>query len=282
MILIADAGATSIDWRLIMQDGQITQARTNGYNAYQQSEQDLMNSVHEAIQTLQVDQVTELYFYGAGISGKTNEQKTLAALQRSLKSDRYYITHDLLAAARALFLDQPGIACILGTGTNSCFYDGNKISEIIPSLGYAIGDEGSGAALGRRLVKAYLRRDLPKDIRGLFEKRFELTEDQFLLEVYQGKSPAQYLASFSKFLFHHRKNPFIYQLIYKEFELFFDEILKKYAGIENHKVAFSGSVAFYYSDILRQVGNDKGIVISNIVESPIAGLTLYHQKQQES
>lgn len=277
MILIADAGATSIDWRLIQQNGQVAQAKSKGYNAFQQSEEDLRASIKDAMEQLAQPEVNSVYFYGAGISSDENKSKTEKVLISEVSAVEFFIEHDLLAAARALLLDKPGIACILGTGTNSCYYDGNNIIKIVPSLGFALGDEGSGASLGRNVIKSYLRGDMPDDLSKLFAKRYNLEEKDVLKNIYQGSTPSQYLASFAKFCFHHKRHPYIYQLIYDEFKNFFENILMKYEKSKKSPVAFNGSIAFYYSDILRQVGNDSGVAISTIMESPIAGLTLYHQ-----
>jgi N-acetylglucosamine kinase-like BadF-type ATPase len=185
---------------------------------------------------------------------------------------------DLLAAARALCGREPGIACILGTGSNSCLYDGEKIIDNVANLGWILADEGSGTYLGKRLVFDYFRREMPESLAQQFHARFPWTREEVLEKVYQLEKPGAFLASFAKFIFQHIKEPYCYQLAYRSLSDFFENNVMKYENYKNLKVHFTGSIGFYFSDILRQVANDKGITVKNILEGPIAGLTLYHQK----
>ena len=185
---------------------------------------------------------------------------------------------DLLAAARALCGREPGIACIMGTGSNSCLYDGEQIVGNVANLGWILADEGSGANIGRKFLVDYLRENMPQGLRKQFYERFPFTREEFLERVYQQERPSAFLASFTKFIFQHLKEPYCYQLVYNSFSEFYENNVMKYENYKNLKVHFTGSIAFYFSDILRQVANDKGITVKNILEGPIAGLTLYHQK----
>lgn len=278
MILIADSGSSKTDWRVLKNDGTISQAKTAGFNPYYQAPQQLEEEI-KAVLIPQIDtSVTSIFYYGAGCSSNENKTVIQDVLQKYFKGAIVEVEHDLLAAARALCGIEPGIACILGTGVNSCLYDGDKIVDNVASLGYVLGDEGSGAYLGKKLLADYMRNDLPVTIREKFVKRFALEKDAILTEVYQGKTPTRFLAGFSRFIFQNIKDPYCYQLVYKSFETFFEKNVIKYKSYEKHKVHFTGSVAFYYSNILRQVANDRGVSVGNIVETPIAGLTLYHQK----
>jgi N-acetylglucosamine kinase-like BadF-type ATPase len=200
------------------------------------------------------------------------------ALERYFTDAHIEVWHDLLAAARALCGEDPGIACILGTGSNSCYYDGVRIVENVTSLGYVLGDEGSGAWLGKRIVADYLRKDLPEKLWDHFKKRFPMDRDEILSRVYSQEMPSRFLGSFSHFIFQHLKEPYCYKLVYDGFSEFMEKNVMRYERYNELKVHFVGSVAFYFSDILRQVANDKGITLKNILESPIAGLTLYHNK----
>jgi len=151
--------------------------------------------------------------------------------------------------------------------------------ENLPSLGYMIGDEGSGNALGKKLIRAYFRGDLPDDLSAAFNKRYQIARDELLKRVYSDLEGPGFLAGFTKFLFHHIKHPAMYKLVYDEFGKFFDDIISHYAQSRQLTVNFCGGIAFYYANILRQVGADKGFVVRTIVEDPSAGLTLYHQKR---
>ena len=279
MILIADAGGTSVKWRMINAEGEVAQAVTEGFNAYAHKVDKLRNSLQHMLALLAPPRLKKVCYYGAGVSSDLNTLLVRTELEKLVPAEQYEIGHDLLAAARSLLGTEAGIACILGTGSNSCYYDGVNIVENLPSLGYIIGDEGSGNALGKKLIRAYFRKNLPEDLNALFEKRFRLTRDELLKRVYSDLEGPGFLAGFTKFLFHHLKHPYVYQLVYEEFSKFFSEIIAQYARSGELTVNFCGGIAFYYANILRQAGTDQGFTIRNIVEDPIAGLTLYHQSK---
>jgi len=279
MILIADSGSTKTDWRMINSAGEISQAKSAGYNPYYQKTGDLKSDIENTLLSKIETEVNEIFYYGAGCGSEQNRKLISNTLLDIFPSSKIEVSHDLLAAARALCGNEPGIACILGTGSNSCSYDGIEILENIPSLGYVMGDEGSGAYLGKKLLADFLRGDMPVSIAEKMQNRFELSKDQVLEAVYQKEKPSKYLAGFSRFIFQNIKNPYCYRLVYNVLKLFFETNILKYENAKSSKIHFTGSVAFYYSNILRQVANDMGVSVGNIVESPIAGLTLYHQKQ---
>ena len=164
----------------------------------------------------------------------------------------------------------------MGTGSNSCLYDGKNIIDNVANLGWILADEGSGANIGRKFLVDYLRKKMPLPLAEQFQKRFPLTREQFLEKVYQEEKPSAFLASFMKFIFQHLKERYCYELMYNSFAEFYENNVMQYPDYKNLKVHFTGSIAFYFSDILRQVANDKGITVKNILEGPIAGLTLYH------
>lgn len=281
MILIADSGSTKTDWRIIDSNGKISQATCGGINPYYHEYATILSEIELVVP--QIDgQISEVHFYGAGCSTDENTNKVTEAISKVFPEANIKVNHDLLAAAHALCGQEEGIACILGTGANSCLYDGSDVIDNVASLGYVIGDEGSGAYLGKRLMSDYLRRNMPEVISDKISKRFELSKDEVLKHVYLESDGAKYLASFSKFIFQNIKYPYLYKLVYDSFSEFIEKNIVKYTDYNKYKVHFTGSVAFYYSDILRQVANDKGIIVRNIIESPIAGLTLYHQKQLQA
>lgn len=279
MILIADSGSTKTDWRLIDDQGEISQATTPGLNPYYQSSQEIKLVVELELLAKINGEVSEVHFYGAGCNGIKDEVVS-SPLQTLFPSAMVTIQSDLLAAARSLCGHEPGIACILGTGSNSCLYDGNTITEQTPTLGFWLGDEGSGSVMGRELVIAYLNHELPEQLAGKFEKRYQLSKKEVLHRAYEEPFPNRYFGQFSKFLFHHLKDPFVYQLVAGSFEQFFERKVLKYENHQQSKIHFVGSIAFYFSNILRQVANDRGLSVQNIIESPIAGLTLYHQSSK--
>ena len=281
MILIADSGGSKTDWRLVLQDGKIEQASSPGFNPYYQPIDDLKKIVQEILlpKIPKNEKVKEIYFYGAGVSSEKNQLSIKTAFLEFFPQSQIEIGWDLLAAARALCGNEPGIACIMGTGSNSCLYDGKNIIDNVANLGWILADEGSGANIGRKFLVDYLRKKLPDNLAKQFHARFPLSREEFLEKVYQEEKPSAFLASFARFIFQHLKEPYCYQLIYSSFAEFYENNVMKYENYQNLKVHFTGSIAFYFSDILRQVANDKGITVKNILEGPIAGLTLYHTQK---
>lgn len=280
MILIAESGSTKTDWRIIREDGTIAQAKTVGFNPYYQTSDDIAEELRKNLLPQITGIVTEVFYYGTGI---TNDEKAsvITSAIRSVFTDIQTIEvhSDMLAAARALCGREAGIACILGTGSNSCFYDGAKIAFQVPPLGFWLGDEGSGGNLGKNLILSYLHKEMPEDLRTKFEKRFGVKDRLEIIEnAYQKPFPNRYFASFSKFLFDNRQHPFAYHLVSNAFGMFFEKYILKYPDFQSYKIHFTGSVAFYYSDILRRAASEKGCAVGVIMESPIAGLTLFHQK----
>ncbi len=278
MIIIADSGSSKIDWRLLQKDGVIGQASSTGFNPYYQPIEHLRKIIHEVIVPLASETVTNIYFYGTGVSSEKNQDVVRAVFLTYFPVAKVDIEWDLVAAARALCGQEAGIACILGTGSNSCLYDGKMITGQVANLGWILADEGSGTTIGRRFLFDYLRKKMPDTLAKYFQQRFPFTREEFLEKIYQSEKPSTFLATFSKFIFQHLKEPYCYQLVYDSFAEFYENNVMQYEGYRNLKVHFVGSIAFYYSDLLRQVANDKGITVKNILENPIAGLTLYHQK----
>jgi glucosamine kinase len=277
MIIIADSGSSKIDWRLLAQDGTIQQASSPGFNPYYQPLDHLKTSIRESLIPVVQGNVTKVFFYGTGVSSSRNQDLVRSAFLEFFPGATVSIEWDLLGAARALCGREKGIACILGTGSNSCLYDGNTITEQVANLGWILADEGSGTNLGKTLLVDYFRKKMPEQLSKQFQQRFPFTREEFLEKIYQQEKPSTFLATFSKFIFQHLKEPYCYKLVYNGFSEFYENNVMKYPEYQNLKVHFVGSIAFYYSDLLRQVANDKGVTVKNILETPIAGLTLYHQ-----
>lgn len=277
MIIIADSGGSKIDWRLLYNDGAIGQANGPGFNPYYQPVEDLFATIREIILPLARERVEKVFFYGAGVSSQKNQDTVQQAFLQFFPDAEIEIGWDLLAAARALCGHEPGIACIMGTGSNSCLYDGEKIVHNVANLGWILADEGSGAYIGKRIVVDYLRENMPKPLAEKFRQRYPFHREEILERVYQHEKPSAFLASFTRFIFQHLDDPYCHKLIYSSFSEFYENNVMKYENYKSLKVHFTGSIAFYFSDILRQVANDKGITVRNILEGPIAGLTLYHQ-----
>jgi glucosamine kinase len=280
MILIAESGSTKTDWRLITSEGQVSQYKTVGFNPYYQTAENIADELRKnLLPNLPDTSISEVYFYGTGITNIEKAEIIKNAIRSVFPHVQTIEAHsDMLAAARALCGRESGIACILGTGSNSCFYDGSTISFQVPPLGFWLGDEGSGGYLGKQLILSYLHKELPEELRQKFNKRFgEKDRLEIIENAYQKPFPNRYFASFSKFIFDNRQHPFMYQLVSNAFGLFFEKYILKYPGFQKYKIHFTGSVAFFYSDILRRVATEKGCTTGVIMESPIAGLTLFHK-----
>lgn len=278
MILIAESRATQTNWRLLLPDGTIRQAITAGYNPYFHSEDDLRQELKNVLlPEIKNSNVEQIFYYGVGCSSAENIKKLSGVLGNIFPDAEIVINDDLLAAARALCGYNIGITCILGTGATSCLYDGKKIIKRTPALGYILGDEGSGAYLGKQLLTAFIRDELPKEIMERMVKRFDISKETILANIYQGDNPVTYMASFSKFIYQNLKSPELYHMVYEGLELFFKKNIMKYESYNELPVHFTGSVAFYFGNILRQVAMDLQVNVKNIVEEPIAGLALYHQ-----
>ena len=277
MILIADSGTTKTDWRLIDSSNQITQYRTSGINPNYMEVRAITDIIKNELNPQITIPFEKLYFYGSGCSSLDAKKIIASAFNEIYPDVLVEVDHDLIAAARSLCGNEKGIACILGTGANSCVYDGEKITDNVPSVGYIMGDEGSGTWLGKELLMQFMRNDLPDDIKERLIKRYDLTNDNIIENVYRTSKPSAYMSSFSKFIFQNIKHPHLYRLVHKGFTLFFENNINRYSGYQELQVHFTGSVAFYYANILRKVAAEQGVAVRNIVENPIAGLTLYHQ-----
>ena len=277
--LIAESGSSKTDWRYIDSNNKISQLKTAGINPFYQDEHSIYQEIKQNVLPNFSEKIDHIYYYGTGI---TNIEKAVIlkiALHKNFKHSDIEVYDDMIAAARSLCLDEPGIACILGTGSNSCLFDGQKIVAKVPALGFWLGDEGSGGYLGKELIKKYIRKELSEEIEKKFIKKFGLLERTEILEkAYKEPFPNRYFASFAKFIFDNRAQPEMYALVYESFLQFFEKSVLKYPNYTQYKVHFTGSIAFYFSDILRKAAVKSGITVGVILESPIAGLVLYHQK----
>ncbi|WP_018479919.1 BadF/BadG/BcrA/BcrD ATPase family protein [Pontibacter roseus] len=279
MILIADSGSTKTDWRIIDADNVHEQAFTTGINPqYLETEKIYAIFENELLPQLKEKNIHAIYYYGAGCSSPERNKRVEDALRMAFPSSEVYVDHDLLAAARAVCGHQPGIACILGTGSNSCLYDGRNIVDNVPSLGFLMGDEGSGAYMGKLLIKAYLYRELPDELAQSLKNRYNLTKNGIIDAVYGSDIPSRYLATFAKFMHEKRKNPIIKEMIYENFEEFFERHVSKYEGFGQLPVNFVGSIAFFFADTLKLVAKKYGAQIGVIIQSPGEGLVNYHQE----
>ncbi len=277
MILIADSGATKIQW-VVIHDGKASEPiETAGFNPYFMAPEILKNTVEkDLIPFVRQGFITRVFYYGAGCSTTAKCGIVEDVLRDIFERADIEIQHDLLGAARALLNHKEGIACILGTGSNSCLFDGKNITENVTSLGYLFGDEGSGAYLGKLLLTAYLRKKLPGPIRDDFEKQFNYSVENILDSVYGKPHPNRFLASFSPFISKHRNDEFILDLIRQNFHDFFRDQVTQYTDYKKKPLGIVGSVGFYFQDIFKEIASGYDMKVSKIIQSPITGLVEYH------
>jgi glucosamine kinase len=276
MILIADSGSTKTDWRLVNEMGEITPFETIGFNPYFiTSERILVELSASQLNTIK-DHVDHVYFYAAGCSSDKNKQELLTPLSVFFKTAKVEVQHDMLAAARATCGRENGIVAILGTGSNSCLYNGNEITENIRALGYLLGDYGSGADIGKTFLQAFLGGELSPEIEKAFKVEYGLSTDDILESTYKKVFPNRFLASFSLFVFQHIAHPLILKMVKKRFELFFEKNICKYSDYENHTLHLIGSVAFVYQNVFKAVAENYNVKIGKVIKQPIEELVSYH------
>lgn len=279
-ILIADAGSTKIDWVKLSADGTVAKRLTSdGINALL-ADDETLNVSFAAIRDEfgDKDSFSEIYYYGAGCASPEICDRVKYSLLSTWNVENAFVTSDLTGAARTLFGDTKGIACILGTGSNSGLYDGTQIVYNVPSLGYMLGDEGSGAVLGKRLVSDVFKKQLPDSICQLFTETFNLTLADILSIAYHKKSPNKFFASLVPFIFQNLWNPYVYAMVLEEFKLFFRRNIAVYKDSHRLPIGFIGSIASNFEKILREAAAAESFEINKIFQSPMEGLVEFHSK----
>ncbi len=280
MLVVADSGSTKCDWILSNGKDRI-EVSTQGYNPmFHNSEfiaQDLSNY---SDLTSNSEKATKVIFYGAGCSSDRLKKIAKDGLVKIFPKAEIIVEHDLDGAVYAACQGKPGIACILGTGSNSAYFDGEKIHEEVPALGYILGDEGSGAYFGKQLLSRYLYKQLPAHILIMFEKRFpNLTADEVFDGVYMKKDANVYLASFMKFLSDNHEDRYIQDMVYHGLSRFIDIHIWQYKTYKTVPVHFVGSIAYFFENVLRKAANNHRIQMGRIIRRPVEYLVEYHESQ---
>lgn len=278
MILIADCGSTKIDWCVVENGKVVKQIYTCGMNAVMLTEEEMAERIgNELMPELGDDKIDAVYFYGAGCINEEVCGNVANAIRKHLPDAGTIDVHtDLLAAARALCGHNPGIACIMGTGSNSCYYDGEKICDNVSPLGYILGDEGSGAVLGKILIGDVLKNQLPKHLCEKFLKEFELDRMTIIRRVYKEPQGNRFLASVAPFLIRNIEEPAIHTLVLNAFKAFFVRNIAQYQGYRDLKVNFIGSIAYYYREVLEEAATACECTVGTIIQSPMEGLIRFH------
>lgn len=280
-VLIADSGSTKTDWVILNGKKVVANYKTIGFNPYFQTSEQIYDEIILNLKPFinqYLSEIDTVCYYGAGCSNEVNCKIVETGIFSALELKKIFISHDLLAAARALCGDQSGIACILGTGSNSCLYDGKIVAENVPSFGYMFGDDGSGAHIGKTLVQAYFDNELPEKIKSLFESK-GYHREEILGNVYKKEMPSRYLASINGFVSENIKDPYLRKLVKNCFKSFFVKQVSKYSNSREYTVNSVGSIGYYYKEILAEVANEEGYTLGNVIKSPIDGLIEYHQNK---
>lgn len=279
MILVADSGASKSDWILIDGKSEFISFHLVGLNPFYLSSKQIEDIISKELTPfIEAKKIKELHFYGAGCASVYKCMIVEDVFRSLFQNADIHIESDLLGASRALFGNKEGIANILGTGSNACYYDGERIIENIISLGYFFGDEGSGAHMGKTFIKDLLLNNLPENLKNKFKSRYNYSRDNILDAVYNLPFPNRFLASFCEFFADNLGDPYIYNLIANSFREFFMNHVEKFKKFKKVPLSFVGSVAFYFEPILQEVANEFDAKIEKIERSPIHALAQYHSE----
>lgn len=276
-ILIADSGSTKADWCVVEKGKLIKRVFTKGMNPFFQSEEEMAEEISTALlPQLEANAFGAVYFYGAGcLPIKVDMVKRAIARHINVPRGRIEVNTDMLAAARGMCGKQAGIVCIMGTGSNSCYYDGRRICANVSPLGFILGDEGSGASLGKLLVGDLLKNQMTDALKEKFLKQYDLEPSDIIERVYRKPFPNRFLASLSPFLAQNIEEPCVHALVLKSFSDFLKRNVMQY-DYKRHKAHFIGSVAYHYKEVLTQAVEAMGLLQGNIMISPMEGLIEYH------
>jgi len=277
MILIADSGSTKTDWILTTGDKINKQITTVGYNPYYHKGDSLIVSMtKELLPNIGDNNIEKIFFYGSGCSSDINCTMVKSALWQLFPNALIEVNHDLFDAAVPLLKNNKGIACILGTGSNSCLWDGKQIVENVPSVGYLLGDEGSGTYIGIKILKGILEKKAPPEIIENFYCDYNTSFDGVLSSIYNKPKANQFISGISIFAQKNISNNWIKNTIKQAFIDFIENQIKQYSNYQNLEVSFTGSIAFYFKDILLEACNKNNIKTGVIIKNPIEGLFTYH------
>ena len=279
MILIADCGSTKIQWCAVENGKLVKEVFTPGMNAVMLTEEEMTQRIaNELKPEMEGYTFDGVYFYGAGCISPEVCANVSRAIAASVPAPVIEVYTDLLAAARALFGKEAGIACIMGTGSNSCYYDGEKIVDNVSPLGYILGDEGSGAVLGKLLVGDVLKNQLPKELCDKFLAQYDLDRMKIIQKVYREHPANRFLASVTPFLIQNIEEPAVHRLVLNAFKAFFVRNIANYDNYKDYSINFVGSIAHYYRPVLEEAAASVGCKIGKILQAPMEGLIAFHSQ----
>ena len=283
MILIADGGSTKADWvALDLKGNELFRTRSRGLNPAILDEDQLESRLINNFElTNNAREVKAVYFYGAGCGTAKPTAKLEKVLQKIFPKAKINVAEDMLAAVYAASGGAEAIVCILGTGSNSCYFDGQQMHQNVPSLGYILMDEASGNYFGKKLLIDYYYKKMPEYIAKDFEQKYDLTADNIKRHLYQKDAPNAYLGQFAEFMFNYTDDPYMHDLIKEGFKEFFEKRVKPYEKKEV-PVYFIGSIAYFFRPVLEEVAKEYGYKIAGVIRRPIDNLIEYHKKKLHS
>ncbi len=279
MQIVVDAGGTSCTWILIDNGMQLSTVVTDAIHAILTPDSEITDIAQKALVAFNNPSANQIHFYGAGCIGSHINDRITQLLHNVFNPEHISVNTDMLCAARALFGDRSGIACILGTGSNSCHYNGTEIIENVSPLGFILGDEGSGAVLGRTLLGDILKKQLPADICQRFWDKYSLTQNQIIEHVYRKQAPNRFLASFTPFLKENIYFPEIETLVVNAFTGFLKRNIINYENAYQLPVSFIGSIAWHFSSQLKKAMGICNLNLETIEQTPVTGITAFHLKR---
>ena len=280
MFAIVDGGSTKCDWIILDNSGKILfKTETIGFNPNITDAHLIPAEINKNPELLaESNKIEHLFFYGSGCGVPENCLLVQNELKKVFLNAHITVKEDLTAAAYAAYDGKPAVICILGTGSNSCFFDGENIRIDLPSLGFLIGDEGSGNALGKILLKNYFMKKFPEDLHHEFTETYNLNIEEVIKNMYHNPRANAYLADFSKFILERKQHPYLQHLVFEEIKNFLDYQVLPYEESKNCDINFIGSIAHYYEDILRSAAAEMHLKVGKVVQKPIESLAEYHVK----
>lgn len=277
MRLIIDCGSTKADWVLLDNSKVLKRFKTEGFNPNYISEDSILNIINnESSYKEHIRSISEIFFYGSGCGNTDNCNKVEEIIKSIFINAKIEVTHDMMAACRAILGKNKGVACILGTGSNSCCYDGESITDQAVSLGYILGDDGSGSYIGKHILRDYFYKNMPDVLSQRFKNDYDITISEVIKNIYHESQVSKYLASFSKFAYLNKEDKYIKDLCSKCFDEFIDNFILRYEYAKENEIGFVGSIAYYFQDIIKQRLENKNLKLGKVVKEPIDGLIGFH------
>lgn len=280
MVAIVDSGSTKSDWVILDEFKNVfLKTETIGFNPNFINIELIVPEIEKNKSLLSVkNSITKIFFYGSGCGVEKNRERIQEEVGKVFNNASIIVKEDLMAAAYAAYNGKPAIVCILGTGSNSCYFDGKDIQIKLPSLGFLMGDEGSGSAIGKQLVRRFFMQKLPYDLHTEFEDTYHLTIDVALQNMYHSSRPNAFLADFNKFVVERKNHAYFKEMVSEEMKSFFEYQVLPYEESKQSEINFIGSIAYYYENILRSVASELQLNVGHVVQKPIESLVSYHIK----